>query len=305
MKLTPAAPTASFYESFSDLIFATLAIFVLLMIIFLVHINLDTGEEELIEQLAKSEAELEQAHEQQEVEVERNEKLKKSQQSLKQYNLEIVIAVDTTGSMQPEIDLLADTISLVGKILPRIANSVKIGVLGYRRDESDRVQIQTFPMQRIADPDKDGQRSFKRLHQFVRGLRAQAGSAPLEMAVDGALKMFSSTETFTGHQTLMLLGDVGPYEDRYRDQKIDARNEQHAQAMQRQLGIWAKASLHRNVLVLFTGNDEIAKTRGAQHQKFVTSKVFFEELAAAAGQPDGYSDNYNEMIPLLLATALN
>lgn len=305
MKLDSGPPTTSFYESFSDLIFATLAVFVLLMIIFLVHINLETGLEEMQEKLAQAEEVLDEAVKKNAQELERTEKLLKSKQSLKQYNLEIVIAVDTTGSMQLEIDQLTDTIALIGKILPRIASTVKIGVLGYRRNEADKLVMQSFALQRIADPDSDASRSFKRLHDFVRRLRATPGSAPVELAMDNALKMFSSAETFTGHQTFMLLGDVGPYEDRYRDQKIDQKNIQQAAAMKRQLGIWAKASLHRNVLLLFSGNDEISKTRGAQHQKFLESRKFFRELAASADQPEGYADNYSEMIPLLLSSALN
>lgn len=305
MKLDSGTPSTSFYESFSDLIFATLAIFVLLMIIFLVHINLDIGLEELEEKLAQAEQVLDEAIQKKSREVARNEKLQKSKQSLKQYNLEIVIAVDTTGSMQLEIDQLTDTISLVGKILPRIASTVKIGVIGYRRNEADKLVLQKFPLQRVLDPDIDRRRSFNRLHEFVRKLQANPGSAPIERAMDDALKMFSSTDSFTGHQTFMLLGDVGPYEDRYRDQLIDPRNVQQAKAMQTQLGIWAKASLHRNVLILFSGNDEISKTRGPQHRKFVESKEFFKSLANAADQPEGYADNYSEMIPLLLSSALN
>lgn len=305
MKLPTQSASTSFYEAFSDLIFATLAIMVLLMIVFLIQINLDIGLEALEQQLAETQGRFEERREALADANEENAKLKKSEQAMKQYNVELAIAVDVTGSMQLEIDQLADTIGLVGKILPRIANKVRIGVIAYRRDEQNRARTQKFPMQRISDPDSDGQRSFRRLHRFVRGLRAKPGSAPLEEAVDEALKMFSSTDSFNGHQAFMLLGDVGPYEDRYRDQVIDARNQRQEEAMRRQLAIWAKASNHRNVLVLFTGEDEIAKTRGAQNRKFVASRAFFQQLAEAAGPSGGFSNNYSEMIPLLLSTALN
>jgi hypothetical protein len=305
MKLRTQSASTSFYEAFSDLIFATLAIMVLLMIVFLIQINLDIGVEALEQQLADTQGRFAERREALADANEENARLKKSEQALQQYNIELAIAVDVTGSMQLEINQLADTIGLVGRILPRIANKVRIGVIAYRRDEQNRVRTQEFPMQRIANPDSDGQRSFRRLHSFVRSLRARPGSAPLEEAVDSALKMFSSTASFNGHQAFMLLGDVGPYEDRYRDQTIDSRNQRQAEAMRRQLSIWTKASNHRNVLVLFTGEDEIAKTSGAQNQKFVASRTFFRQLAEAAGQPDGYSNNYSEMIPLLLSTALN
>ncbi|MEM1231367.1 MAG: hypothetical protein AAGI15_12575 [Pseudomonadota bacterium] len=305
LKLQSQNASTSFYEAFSDLIFATLAIMVLLMIVFLIQINLDIGIEALEQQLAETQGRFEQRQEALAEANEQNAKLKRSEQAMKQYNIELAIAVDVTGSMQLELNQLADTIGLVGKILPRIANKVRIGVVAYRKDEQNQVRTAKFPMQRIYAPESDSQRSFRRLHAFVRGLRARPGSAPLEQAVDTTLKMFAPTSSFNGHQAFMLLGDVGPYEDRYRDQTIDAANRRQERAMQRQLQVWAKASDHRNVLILFTGEDEITKTRGAQNQKFISSRAFFEKLAAAAEQPDGYSNNYSEMIPLLLSTALN
>ncbi len=305
IKLDQARSGTSFYESFSDLIFATMAVFVLLMIIFLVQINLDIGLDELLAQIDEQQEELVAEEARQEAEVVRSTLLAKSKAGLERYQFEVVIAVDTTGSMQLELDLLADTIGLIGRILPRIAATAKIGVIAYRRDENDRVQIATFPLQRILDPDVDNQRSFQRLHGFVRQLRARAGSAPIEEAVDQAVKMFSSVEAFTGHQTLMILGDVGPYEDRYQDQSIDARNRAQEQSMRRQLRVWAKASLDRNVLVLFSGDDEIAKTQGDQKRKFERSREFFKSLADAVEQPKGFSNNPADMIPSLLSAILN
>jgi len=304
VKLKPSNSSTSFYETFSDLIFATMAIFVLLMIVFVVQVNLDKGIEELLEQIKKETAELKAEEEKLAEKNEQKDRLEQSKKSLEQYNFEIVIAVDTTGSMQWELDQLADTIGLIGKILPKIGKNVKMGVVAYRRDENNRKDIKVFPLQRIMDEDKDGRRSYRKIHSFVSRLRARPGSAPIEEAMDKALKMFSSTDTFIGHQAFMLLGDVGPYEDRYRDQMIDSKNRQQEKGMMDQLKLWTGKSFHRNVLILFSGEDEIGKTSGKQNKKFVESREFFKKLAAAAGQPDGYTSNQTEMIPQLLSTIL-
>ena len=310
MKLDSANSSTSFYETFSDLIFATMAIFVLLMIIFIVQVNLAKGLEELEALIKKEVATLKQAKNKLSASKKHLEKLKKSEQSLQQYNLELVIAVDTTGSMQRELDQLSETIGLIGRVLPQIANKVKIGVVAYRRDEQEKLRIKTFKLQTIKPEDADNKRSFRRLHNFVRYLKAKTGSAPVELAMDQALKMFSNADHFTGHQAFMLLGDVGPYEDKYRDQVIDKRNRQQANAMVNQLEIWAKQQLHRNVLILFSGKDEIAKTlklqgaQGVQHRKFVQSSHFFKRLATAAGQPEAYTTNSADMIPRLLSAIL-
>lgn len=304
MKLKQTKSVTSFYETFSDLIFATMAIFVLLMIVFVVQINLSQSIDELLEKIEKETADLKHEEKNLEKKNEQLTKLEKSKQSVQQYNFEVVIAVDTTGSMQWELDQLANTIGLIGKILPKIGDTVKMGVVAYRRDENNRVDIKTFPLQVIRDEDTDGKKSYRKIHSFVSRLRAKPGSAPIEEAMDQALKMFSNAESFTGHQTFMLLGDVGPYEDRYRDQLIDGKNRQQEKGMISQLKLWTEENLHRNLLILFSGDDEIGKTSGNQHQKFVESRKFFEQLAKESGQPQGFTSNQADMIPQLLAVIL-
>ena len=304
MKLKQRRSTTSFYETFSDLIFATMAIFVLLMIVFVVQINLSQSVDELLEQIEKEKVALKLEENKLEEKNEQLTKLEKSKQSVQQYNFEVVIAVDTTGSMQWELDQLTNTIGLIGKILPKIGYTVKMGVVAYRRDENNRVDIKTFPLQVIRDEETDNKRSYRKIHSFVSRLRAKPGSAPVEEAMDQALKMFSNSESFVGHQTFMLLGDVGPYEDRYRDQLIDSKNRQQEKGMINQLKLWAEGSLHRNLLILFSGDDEIGKTSGNQHQKFVQSRKFFEQLANESGQPQGFTSNQTDMIPQLLSVIL-
>lgn len=287
-----------------------MAIFVLLMIIFIVQVNLDEGLEEVEKKIAEAQAELKAKEKTKQEKETEKKKLSEAEKSMQQYNFEVVIAVDTTGSMQRELDQLTDTIGLIGKVLPEIAHSVKIGIVAYRRDEKDKDAISIFKMQTIKPESEDNKRSYRLVHDFVRKLKAQKGSAPIESAVDQALKMFSSPEQFTGHQTFMLLGDVGPFEDRYRDQNIDANNRQQAEAMVQQLKSWSEKTMNRNLLILFSGEDEIAKTlrlqgpNGRQHQKFLQSRELFKRFAEEAGQPEGYTTDTSEMIPSLLSVIL-
>ncbi len=310
MKIDSTENKTSFYETFSDLIFATMAIFILLMIVFIVQVNIKKDSKELEEQIKQAEIKLDSEKQKLKTEQKHHSNLVKSKKSLQQYNLELVIAVDTTGSMQRELDQLTDTIGLIGKVLPKIANSVKIGVVAYRRDENEQMDINPFHLRAIRDESYDNKKSFNKLYSFVRRLKAKTGSAPVELAMDQSLKMFSKPEEFTGHQTFMLLGDVGPYEDRYRDQGVESKNIQQEKAMVEQLKLWTKGHMHRNVLILFSGEDEIAKTlrlqgaSGMQHKKFVRSKHFFEKLARETGQPEGFSVNSTEMIPHLLSALL-
>lgn len=304
MKIQSPEAGTSFYETVSDLIFATMAIFVLLMCVFIAQVNLKTGLEELEQQIQQERQRLKETQSQRQDAQDELAKAERSKQAFERYELQIVIAVDTTGSMQLELDLLSDTIALIAKVLPKIAASVEMGIIAYRRDEQNRETTQRFALQPIRDSDEDGGRSFRAVRAFVGQLRARAGSAPLDKAVDEALKMFAPADRFAGHQTFMLLGDVGPYEDAYRDQQISDDNRRQEQAMREQLRIWAGDSPTRNLLILFSGDDEIAKTSGDQHEKFLQSRRFFQSLAEAAGQPEGYTNQSSEMIPQLLLAAL-
>ena len=304
MKIVETASKTSFYETFSDLIFATLAIFVLLMSVFLVKVNIESGLDELLKEVEEKTASRDAAEQNVASKNEELNKLQQQAQSLTQYNFEVVIAVDTTGSMQLELNQLTDTIALVAKVLPQIADSAKIGIVAYRKNEANQLDFKEFPLTNILPEEQDNGASFNRLNRFVRGLKAQPGSAPLELAIDKSLRMFSSTELFTGHQTFMLLGDVGPYEDEYRDQQIDQINRQQEASIIAQLHAWKLASFSRNPLILFSGQDEIQKTTGKQNLKFKESQKFFYRIAEELGTPEAYTEDSGEMIPSLLGAIL-
>lgn len=304
MKITQSVSKTSFYETFSDLIFATLAIFVLLMSVFLVQVNVETGLDELLKEIETQSAKRDAEEQRLASRKEELNKLEQQAQSLAQYNFEVVIAVDTTGSMQLELDRLTETIALIARVLPQIADSAKIGVVAYRKNEQDQLDIKEFPLQQILPEEQDNGRSLRQISRFISNLRAQPGSAPLERAIDRALRMFTSPNLFTGHQTFMLLGDVGPYEDRYRDQAIDAVNRQQEQSIIAQLKNWKQASFSRNPLILFSGLDEINKTTGTQNLKFRESRKFFARIAQEMGSPEAYTEDSGEMIPSLLGAIL-
>ncbi len=303
MKLESHKPTTTFYETFSDLIFATMAIFVLLMMLFIIQVN-SAGTEDLEEEIEVAAAQLETISAEVSELVQKIEKMERSKQSPAEYHIELVIAVDTTGSMQLELDQLTSSIALIAEVLPNISNSAKIGVIAYRNDENDESATQVFPLQRIQPKHQDQGVSYSRLFDFVRGLTAKTGSAPLEQAINSAVSQFSKLEDFTGHQTLMILGDVGPYEDFYQDQDISQANLNQETGIIRQIGYWMNDSLERKILVVFAGEDEIAETEGDQHEKFVASRKFFERIAVDLEVPDGFSTSSADMIPLLLSGVL-
>ena len=121
MKLESPSRFTSFYESFSDLIFGTMAIFVLLMLVFLALVQPPPNQgqelkeaqeqlESLQSELQKSEFEKEKAREQLE---EMLKAMAESEDSIQSKGLELIVAFDVSGSMDDALGHLVETIKTI------------------------------------------------------------------------------------------------------------------------------------------------------------------------------------------------
>lgn len=308
MKLKSESKVVGFYESFSDLIFATMAIFVLLMIVFVVLVQESSpiGKakkqlEAIKEQIEETKAETQQAEEEAKAKEAEIAKLAKR-------NIEIVIAVDKSGSMEEELRNLAATINELAQILPKISEDVRIGVVAYRTAE-DAVRDQTsiLPMYPIVDAEKDQGRSLSQLRSFLASQRAVSGLAPTLKATQKSLSLFNQSPNFDGHQVFMLLGDVGPYEESlYDSDVITNAGRARADQLVASVGQWVKARKDRNIIVLFSGRDEMTTRENPpqRRRKHRTSMELFKRIAVEAGQRDSYTENQSNMLTDFLVAAL-
>ncbi len=309
MKLNRQKNQPGFYEFFSDIIFATMAIFVLLMTIFIIlaqessparkakkqieAINVETAEVsgKIVE--AESQA--------------RN--LEVQIAKLARKDIEIAIAVDKTGSMEAELYNLKAAIQKLGQILPKVSESVSLSVVSYRISESGRNETVVFPMTRIQDPKVDGGSSYRQLTKFLGSQRHVSGLAPILSATQTALSQFDSSPGYRGHQVFMLLGDVGPYEESISDADvITVAGEQRAAELVSVLGSWVKQRKDRNMIILFSGRDEVTRTGlgigEARRYKHKISMDLFKQIASQAGQPKAYTENQSSMLADFLVAAL-
>lgn len=164
-------------------------------------------------------------------------------------NVELVVMIDVTGSMQREIDDLRQNIQLLAQTMPRIVGEFRMAVVAHRRDQNDRDVTRVFPMQAIRKEGVDNGASRRQLEAFAAPLAATPGSAPFESAVNQALSQFSPPQ-FDGQQALMMIGDVGPYEDAYGDQSISGANRASESAIQNAVKQWVDAGVRRRVTYL-------------------------------------------------------
>ena len=307
MKLTDENEEVGFCEAFSDIIFATMAIFVLLMIIFLVLAKESTPIklaqkklESIQEKVIKIDAGTKQIESQ-------SNKIEAKLSQLSNKNVEIAIVVDKTGSMEQELYNLKNAITQLAKILPKVMDSVRISVIAYRLDEGDNNNISTFQMSKVEDKVNDSGRSYNRLVRFLSRQKHKGGSAPILNATQRALAQFNPNIDERDHQVLMLLGDVGPYEITYRNPDlITPEGERRANVLISSVKQWVTKKKNRNIIILFSGRDELNRsgTTNARQFKHRKSMELFKQIAKAAGQPDAYTENQSRMLVDFLVAAL-
>jgi preprotein translocase subunit YajC len=309
LKLNKQKEHAGFYEFFSDIIFATMAIFVLLMTIFIVLAQESSPARKAKKQIEAVKVKtLEVADEI--VSTEGKAKSLDAQiAKLARKDIQIAIAVDKTGSMEEELYNLKSAIQKLAQILPKVSESVSISVVSYRISERGRNDTVLFPMTRLMDSSLDNGKSYQQLVNFLSRQRHESGLAPILDATKQALASFDNSPDFKGHQVFMLLGDVGPYEESINGvDEITRGGEQRARQLVSSVGSWAKEKKNRNIIILFSGRDEVYKTGAgygaARRHKHRVSMDLFKQIAVQAGQPKAYTENQSSMLADFLVAAL-
>lgn len=288
MKLSPPSQETSFYEVFSDLIFATMAIFVLIIIVLIIQVRPEgVPAEEL--------AELEKEMEEQAKELEETQK--KLEDAIATAAVELIVVVDGSGSMQPTMDELKGSIVSIAKTIPIVTSEFRLGLIVYRSE------LDIFPVRQILAEDRDGGRSLRSVSQFTQRLEPQYNIASIDDAVIRALSMFQSPSS---RKSLIVLGDVGPYETEYiqpsaqnpqggvRVECNDSAREQRVISAVRRFGAQDE---NFRIFTLFTAGEAASNCRE-------TTVPFFRELAASLDDNGQYSADLSELFVFLLQGAL-
>ncbi|MEM8948772.1 MAG: vWA domain-containing protein [Pseudomonadota bacterium] len=306
MKLTPTSRATTFYESFSDLIFSTMAIFVLLMIIFMALIKAndvgvrDATQAKLVEQgarLADAEAERDRARQQLESMA---EQVTLTQSAVTANGLELVVAVDVSASMEQPLGHLVEAVQTIATVLPRITQEFRLGIVAYRDQQDGSPPLEIFPLQLIQAKAKDGGRSYANVQGYLRELEAVTGTAPIASAVQMALTMLQAETDFAGFQTLLLIGDIGPYEVDFDDLHFSAQKQHLEAPIVDVIARWVRDNDKRSVISLFSGIPESMAESTPEQLRSRESLRFFRDIAVAAGQEANFTRNPATMLATLL-----
>ncbi|MDR7093838.1 vWA domain-containing protein [Hydrogenophaga laconesensis] len=282
MKLGRSPRHSSFYESFSDLMFGTMAIFVLLVIILATQVRPDgvpsQVHQEALDEVARARA-ITEALQKQVAELEKQGEPKP---------LELVVAIDGSGSMGAALKTLQFAIGTIGETMPMIASSVHVGIVIYR----DAASTAVFPVTKIEREEVDGGRSLALLNQFAQTMVPQPARADLAHAVRSATAMFGPPSGGEPRKrTLMVAGDVGPYEIG------DFMNEAGESEIHRVLTEWKRNNSEASVIAVYTGSDQSDEWIVGHRER--TLKLF-REMAVIGGDASNFSPHDRKLFPLLL-----
>lgn len=327
LKLRKTEPE-NFFEPFSDLIFATMAIFALLMLIFLTQIKksvatVTDGKKaaaevaELKKQLGESKKEkegLEKKVEEQASKAEKQEKTISEQEKtidemgekveeleeevISTSSLELVIAVDASATMADVLEDLSKAILRIGDSIPNVASSFRLGVIVYRKG------LRTFPIQEIHPADEDGGKSIESLKDFVRSeCVADNSLANIQGAIHQGAEMLASSSNRKSRKSLVLMGDVGPYEMDGDPRSRTNREIRLEKLACDEIAKLATAQSNLSFFAVYTGSkltDPIDPRNVSDIHRQSTIN-FFQDLAKAATDDKGkYVDDANDVLSLLL-----
>ncbi len=315
MNLKIPSRFSSFYESFSDLIFATMAIFVLLMLVFMtmVNTNAETAQGKIKEmekkivkqatQIAETKSQRDNVRNQLD-EVTRQ--IAKDKESVRAQGLDLVVAVDCTGSMSEALGHLVETLKTIARVMPKITSKFRLSIIGYRNNSSESLFYGN--QKGIYSEEQDGGKSLDELDTFLNKLKAKRGLAPIGWAVDKALatlSRYSESKDYQGsYKILFLLGDMGPYERSWNDMAFNPSKKIFEDQITDKIAAWVKKHPEKHrVVSLFSGTPPNSGSDNYyEHQhRYSESLRFFKSVTLRAGQASNYTENPGKMLAYLLS----
>lgn len=323
MRLNAPSRFTSFYESFTDLIFATMAIFVLLLIIVLTQVEdaseaeaepqpqrqaMDASEalekqKELERELRKSRADLAESRrkrQQSEEELKKAlEKLDESMQAIQSRAVDLVVAVDVSGTMTEELSHLKEVMLTVVRTFPHALPDLRIGIVAFPRATDAPETMHEIEL-RSVDPGATG--SNDALDEFIRelsNLQIVGGAAFSDIAISTGLAWLrESPKAATNQQVILLLGDICPMETEDLT-VVEPAELRRMENIYREVGGYSKQNPRFSLVCLYSPHHDYPP------QILDPSRRYFQQLAAEAGGADKYTEDVSAMFEMIFKEALS
>jgi len=188
-------------------------------------------------------------------------------------DLDLVVVMDTTGSMRDELaDAQANLLGII-RVLQRLSPALRVGFVAYR-DAGDAYVTRAFPLGLVGGGSDAG------VLGFVRGLAAGGGGDDPE-AVDEALAIaVGQSWRRDAHGRILIVGDA----------RAHPTSVARALDLARQFRASGSAAAPRSVATIFTGNTP-------------ADRSFFQQLAQAGG--GDFSDYQGAILESVLLSVLD
>jgi hypothetical protein len=243
--------------------------------------------------------------------------------------LELVVAIDMSGSMRQPLANLKMATRQLAVNLPKLVE-FRLGIIAYggHNNVSPEINpVRIFPLTTLRDVPGRGGSGLgdggaavdERFGSFIDGLELRNGSVDVTDALRIACEMLAGGDK-QARKTLVLIGDVGPYEFnngqvtiRYLKPParvfVDRSYEENALAHVRRL---AREIPKVRVLAIYTGrvtppaaSDDPTSSYFIIQSTLSESVAFFKSVAEAAGPGRGeYSESPFDMLTLMLGTLI-
>ncbi len=233
-----------FSMSALDLFASALGAFILIAVVLFPYFpNIGTSPENIAalrarlnearEQLQASQSALAQARQE-------AEDLKQELAKAKFPHLDLVIALDTTGSMREPIDGLKQELGEMVQVLSRLAPSLGVGVVAF----NDRRQTPVVSVEQLREVSP-GSANFNRLKNFINRLSAGSASGANNDPPEAVYRAFRESAAMSWRGTaekkiIVVITDAPPYDDEYRA-IIDAARDFASASGQSVSGVWIGA----------------------------------------------------------------
>lgn len=244
-----------FYETFSDLIFGTMAIFVLLFstIILLVRPNIEIEPPEPVD---------------------------------------LVIALDTSGSMTSQLEELRVTLVELAENFPRLIEDFRIGFVAYQVDYPDGVNV--FPLTTM---DYYG---VEKLRAYIEEINVVGGAVDTVRGLERAQQLFGDVTDSSRQRALVLIGDAGPYEWRFGNSSKgqQVRQSDHPRLERESFEIaqtFTSAAKENYIMAVYTASQ--GQIRQPQYD-------FFCRLAKAGGEQGRFTPTSNSLVWTLMESII-
>jgi len=120
-------------------------------------------------------------------------------------DLDLVFAIDTTGSMGPIIDALADELTAIIRVLEKVVNKLRVGVVDYR--DRDRKNQNTYLVN--ASPMMDMSKvGLAQAISHLQGLRTEGGSSCPEDVDEGVNAAVNMPWLKDSRRQVVVIGDA-------------------------------------------------------------------------------------------------